>query len=122
MQLPTESSVYCAIDPDAFGILLRNLIENAAKYGGGSVFVTIDPDEAPRPGDFVVASNGSEEATFKKYRPRGIDENGQEVFELVPLNDDFPTLHSDRQQIAIIGVIPEPAASARESPCRSACG
>ncbi|WP_066525862.1 HAMP domain-containing sensor histidine kinase [Erythrobacter sp. CCH5-A1] len=28
--------------------LLGNLIENAAKYGGGSVFVTIDPDEAPR--------------------------------------------------------------------------
>jgi len=25
--------------------LLGNLIENAAKYGGGSVFVTIDPDE-----------------------------------------------------------------------------
>ncbi len=28
--------------------LLGNLIENAAKYGGGSVFVTIDPDEAER--------------------------------------------------------------------------
>jgi signal transduction histidine kinase len=28
--------------------LLGNLIENAAKYGGGSVFVTIDPDETPR--------------------------------------------------------------------------
>lgn len=26
--------------------LLGNLIENAAKYGGGSVFVTIDPDES----------------------------------------------------------------------------
>jgi two-component system OmpR family sensor kinase len=33
LQLPTEGSVYCAIDPDAFGILLRNLIENALKYG-----------------------------------------------------------------------------------------
>lgn len=33
LHLPTECSVYCAIDPDAFGILLRNLIENALKYG-----------------------------------------------------------------------------------------
>ncbi len=31
--------------------LLGNLIENAAKYGGGSVFVTIDPDEAEGPRD-----------------------------------------------------------------------
>ena len=31
--------------------LLGNLIENAAKYGGGSVFVTIDPDEAEAPRD-----------------------------------------------------------------------
>lgn len=69
--------------------------------------IIIDPDEAPRPGDYVVAKNGSKEATFKKYRPRGIDENGQDVFELVPLNDDFPTLHSDRQHIEIIGVMVE---------------
>ena len=31
--------------------LLGNLIENAAKYGGGSVFVTIDPDEDDAPRD-----------------------------------------------------------------------
>lgn len=31
--------------------LLGNLIENAAKYGGGSVFVTIDPDEDDTPRD-----------------------------------------------------------------------
>jgi signal transduction histidine kinase len=31
--------------------LLGNLIENAAKYGGGSVFVTVDPDEAGIPRD-----------------------------------------------------------------------
>jgi SOS-response transcriptional repressor LexA len=69
--------------------------------------IIVDPDEAPRPGDYVVAKNGSIEATFKKYRPRGIDENGHDVFELVPLNDDFPTLHSDRQHIEIIGVMVE---------------
>lgn len=31
--------------------LLGNLIENAAKYGGGSVFVTIDPEESEAPRD-----------------------------------------------------------------------
>lgn len=33
LQLPKQSNVYSVIDPDAFGILLRNLIENAVKYG-----------------------------------------------------------------------------------------
>jgi two-component system OmpR family sensor kinase len=33
LQLPSQVSVYSTIDPDAFGILLRNLIENALKYG-----------------------------------------------------------------------------------------
>lgn len=54
-----------------------------------------------------MAKNSSEALTFKKYRPCGIDETGQDVFELVPLNDDFPTMHSDRQHIEVIGVIVE---------------
>ena len=29
---------------------------------------------------------------FKKYRPRGHDSNGHEIFELVPLNQDWPTI------------------------------
>jgi len=33
LQLPHQASVYSSIDPDAFGILMRNLIENALKYG-----------------------------------------------------------------------------------------
>lgn len=33
LQLPAQPSVNSTIDPDAFGILLRNLIENALKYG-----------------------------------------------------------------------------------------
>lgn len=69
--------------------------------------IIVDQEVCPRPGDFVVARNGGEEATFKKYRPRGINENGQEVFELTPLNPDYPTLRSDRQHLAIIGVMVE---------------
>ncbi|MDX2123242.1 MAG: S24 family peptidase [Aeromonas hydrophila] len=93
------------IGPCGFGLWIRGRSMNPVFNEGD--LVIIDPDEQPRPGDYVVAKNGSEEATFKKYRPRGIDENGQEVFELVPLNDDFPTMHSDRQHIEIIGVMVE---------------
>lgn len=69
--------------------------------------IIIDPALSPRPGDYVVAKNGEEEATFKKYRPRGINANGDMVFELVPLNDDYPTLNSDMVPIRIIGVMVE---------------
>ena len=43
--------------------------------------VIIDPQITPQPGDYVVAKNGEEEATFKKYRPRGMSERGNTVFQ-----------------------------------------
>lgn len=69
--------------------------------------IIVDPDLVPMPGDFVVAKNGSEEATFKKYRPRGYKEDGTEVFELVPLNEDYPKLSSETCPITIIGKVIE---------------
>lgn len=69
--------------------------------------VRIDPDVAPCPGDFVAAKNSEEEATFKKYRVRGIDVSGQEIFELVPLNNDYPILRSDEHSLRIIGTMTE---------------
>ena len=93
------------IGPCGFGLWLRGN-SMTPQFNEGDL-VIVDPDEQPRPGDFVVAKNGSDEATFKKYRPRGIDEHGQEVFELVPLNDDYPPMYSDRQHIEIIGVMVE---------------
>ena len=69
--------------------------------------VLIDPELTPGPGDFVAAKNDGEGATFKKYRARGINERGDTVFELVPLNPDFATLRSDLQPLCIIGVMVE---------------
>lgn len=69
--------------------------------------VIIDPELAPNPGDFVAARNSHEEATFKKYRPRGMDAAGNMVFELVPLNPDYPTMRSDIQHLQVIGVMVE---------------
>lgn len=89
----------------AFALEIRGQsMEPEFREGDHTIF---DPNVQPRPGDFVVAKNGSEEATFKKYRPRGMSATGQEVFELSPLNDDFPTLRSDTQQLTIIAVLVE---------------
>ena len=69
--------------------------------------IIVDPEISPNPGDFVVARNGTDQATFKKYRPRGIDASGNMVFELVPLNDDYATLRSDTEHLTVIGVMTE---------------
>lgn len=69
--------------------------------------VIIDPNVCPKPGDFVVAKNGENEATFKKYRPRGMNAAGEQVFELVPLNPDYESLRSDITHIRIIGTMVE---------------
>lgn len=69
--------------------------------------VIVDPEVAPNPGDFVVARNGSNQATFKKYRPRGMDQQGNMIFELVPLNEDYPTMRSDIEHLTVLGVLME---------------
>ena len=69
--------------------------------------ILVDPAVEPLPGDFVVAKNGENEATFKKYRPRGINERGEKVFLLTPLNDDYESMQSDITPIKIIGTMIE---------------
>ncbi|EED0553423.1 LexA family protein [Escherichia coli] len=69
--------------------------------------VIIDTDVYPTPGEFVAACNGSHEATFKKYRPVGIGAKGEEDFELVPLNTDYPICRSWEKPIKIIGTMVE---------------
>lgn len=76
----------------------------APEFGEGDEIV-VDPSIAPSPGDFVVAQNGNYETTFKKYRVTGYDEFGREIFELIPLNPDFPVLRSEIQPIGILGVV-----------------
>ncbi|MFK0376511.1 LexA family protein [Pandoraea sp. NPDC090278] len=69
--------------------------------------IIVDPILSPIPGDYVVATNARNEATFKKYRPRGLGPEGMEVFDLVPLNPDFPTIHSEQEQARVVGVMIE---------------
>lgn len=69
--------------------------------------IIVDPDVLARPGDFVVAKlERDAEVTFKKYRPRGHDDDGSEIFELVPLNQDYPTLTvSQKNPGHVVGVV-----------------
>lgn len=91
--------------PNTFVLIVRgNSMEPDFKDGD---LVVIDPSVRPRPGSFVVAKNGREEATFKKYRPRSVDVLGNDIFELVPLNEDYPTMRSSEQAIEIIGTMVE---------------
>jgi SOS-response transcriptional repressor LexA len=66
----------------------------------------IDPEVSPRPGDFVAAPIQTR-GNLQKYRVRGIDEAGQEIFELVPLNDDYPVMRSDEHHLVVIGTMLE---------------
>jgi len=91
--------------PNTFVLVVRgNSMEPDFKDGD---LVVIDPSVRPRPGSFVVAKNGREEATFKKYRPRSVDVLGNDIFELIPLNEDYPTMRSSEQAIEIIGTMVE---------------
>ena len=70
--------------------------------------VVVDPHRWPKPGDCIVARSELEslsEATVKRYYPVGFDEDGREVFEARPLNEMYPTMHSVKQKLQIIGTI-----------------
>lgn len=67
--------------------------------------LVIDAALVPKPGSYVIAQNGGNESTFKKYRVTGYDEFGRDEFELIPLNPDFPKLSSKDHNIRIIGVL-----------------
>lgn len=90
---------------DAFALIIRGRSMLPEFREGDRIIV--DPEVVPIPGDYVVAQNGEDEATFKKYKEIGTDENGNKVIELVPLNPDFPTMRSDRDPIRIIGTMIE---------------
>jgi SOS-response transcriptional repressor LexA len=85
-----------AFGPNVFVVALEDDSMRANPPTGDASFrqgdlVTFDPDQSPKPGDFVLAHiDGQEAAIFRKYRPRGM-EAGKAVYELMPLNGDFAT-------------------------------
>ncbi|MBN7122863.1 hypothetical protein BSU01_14255 [Erwinia billingiae] len=101
---------YLLMDDDCSDCAFALVIEGDSmmpKFTAGDRII-VDPDVYPVPGDFVVARDElKNETVFKKYRPTGTDEHGNDVYELVPLNDDFPTLRSDSGRLHLIGTMIE---------------
>lgn len=97
--------VHSDTGPHAFALKVRgNSMEPVFQEGDT---IIIDPDLRPHPGDFVVARNSELEATFKKYRPRGIGPKGNHLVDLVALNEDYPTISSDLDSVQVIGTMIE---------------
>ena len=89
----------------AFALTIRGDSMSPELLDGDRVIV--DPSVSPTPGKLVVAQAGNDEPTLRKYRLRGVDAEGRNIFELQPLNPDYPTLSSDRQTVLIIGTVVE---------------
>lgn len=97
-------TTYVGCKPESVFSLEVSGLSMTPDFSPGDQLV-IDAAKEPYPGCYVIAQNGSHEATFKKYRAVGYDEHGRETFELVPLNPDFPIMDSTKQEIRIIGVV-----------------
>ena len=95
MSLMTDAN----IGKKAFAVeIVGNSMEPVFKPGDR---VVVDPQIEPEPGDFVAALvRGA--ITFRKYRSRG---GG--LFDLVPLNNDWPVESSDQVDIQVLGVMAE---------------
>lgn len=109
-----ESGDFISVDDDtpdgSFALIVEGRSMEPVFLEGD--IIVIDPNLTARPGDYVLGCRVNEftgefETTFKKYRARGVDSMGREVFELVPLNDDYPTISSADQQIEVAGVMVE---------------
>jgi len=71
--------------------------------------IVVAPGAAPKPGQFVLAkTRDSDQVIFRKYRELGKSTAGSVKFELLPLNDDWPSviINSEKEGI-IIGVMIE---------------
>lgn len=106
-QVGVDASLAKSLSRVAFGLAIEGRSMEPDFIAGDVVI--IDPHIAPHPGDFVVAKlDREEQATFKKYRDRGADSAGQPIFELVPLNHDYPTLRVDADNPGhVVGVMVE---------------
>lgn len=67
--------------------------------------IIVEPGTNPGPGEYVVAKEKGGEVIFRKYRAVGFNQSGKEIFELVPLNDDYATVRSDTSNVEVIGIM-----------------
>lgn len=100
-------TTYESARPECVFSLIVEGLSMAPDFMPGDELI-VDGSLQAKPGSLVVAQemqNGMAKTTFKKYRVIGVNEHGVDIVELVPLNNDFPTLNSLQVEISIIGVV-----------------
>lgn len=88
-----------------FALRLRD-DSNAPQYQPDDI-VVINPAKQPRFGRMILAANQDGDAIFAQYRDGGINERGEQVFELYPLNPVYAPMRSDRLKLTIVGTMVE---------------
>ncbi len=107
--LPREGQPYTTADLRAGRNSFAILISDEAMgplFAAGDMIVA-DPDVAPLPGDFIVASLRRQPALFRQYRVKEIGVAGHPVIELVPLNPLHPIIKPENHPIRVVGTMME---------------
>ncbi len=76
------------------------------EFSNGDVLI-IDFEVEPQAGDLVVAYVKPDLIFFRKYKPKTLGLKKTADFSLVPINQDYPGIHSNEHSIKIIGVMIE---------------
>jgi transcriptional regulator with XRE-family HTH domain len=83
-----------SVDEDLpVGSFALKIADNAMNpmYRVGDIIV-VNPTVAPRPRDVIVVLLKGEAGVLREYHPRGRDSRGEEVYDLVSTNADYPTI------------------------------
>lgn len=92
----------CSIDDDWLTIASNDMLPT---FTIGDR-VRIDEKREPQAGNYVlVECDGLQ--MFRKYRPKGFDENGKPYTQLVADNEDYPVIDNRYQSFTVLGVAVE---------------
>lgn len=96
---PAIQTVFTFMKPNdhVFGLVVDN-DAMTPQFKKGDV-VLIDPIKKPRPGSYVIAAIG-DVVVLRLYRATTLID-----FELIPLNENFPSVKSNEAEIKIIGIV-----------------
>lgn len=100
-----ESYVYCDLPAphELFALIVRGSSMEPGFQDGD--IVIFRRGREPRPGDFVAATNAALGGTFRRYRELGTTKDGDTIFALVPLNENYATYRSDEGDWKVIGTL-----------------
>ena len=99
---------YGNASPSAFALRVKG--DSMTPVFDDGDIVIVDDQKAPTVGSYVVARSeldAIEEATIKRYYIAGYDEHGREIFELRPLNPEYPVMNSQQLKLSVVGVVVE---------------